>query len=55
MLCLLDEARHRGVGRVFLNAQTYAVPFHERFSFVREGAEFLEVDIPHHRMTLTLV
>jgi len=53
--CLLDEARQRRAGRVFLNAQTYAVPFYERFGFVREGAEFFEDGIPHYRMTLTLV
>jgi predicted GNAT family N-acyltransferase len=53
--CLLDEARQRGADRVFLNAQTYAVPFYERFHFVREGAEYFEDGIPHYRMTLTLV
>lgn len=53
--CLLDEARQRGAGSVFLNAQTIAVPFYERFHFVREGAEFFEDGIPHYRMTLTLV
>lgn len=52
--CLLDEARQRGAGRAFLNAQTYAVPFYERFNFVREGAEFLDAGIPHYRMTLAL-
>jgi len=51
----LDEARQRGAGEAFLNAQTAAVPFYERFNFVREGAEFLEEGIPHNRMTLTLV
>ena len=51
--CLLDEARARGVDSVFLNAQTTAVAFYERFNFVREGAEFLDADIPHYRMTLT--
>lgn len=55
LLCLLDEARQRGAGRVFLNAQTVAVPFYERFNFVREGAEYLEEGIPHYRMTLALV
>jgi predicted GNAT family N-acyltransferase len=53
--CLLEEARQRGAGSVFLNAQTVAVPFYECFNFVREGAEFFEDGIPHYRMTLTLV
>jgi predicted GNAT family N-acyltransferase len=52
--CLVDEARKRGAGRVFLNAQTRAVPFYERSRFVREGAEYFEDGIPHYRMTLTL-
>ncbi len=52
--CLLDEARRRGANSVFLNAQTYAVPFYERFGFVREGGEFLDAGIPHYRMTLAL-
>lgn len=50
--CLLNEARQRGADSVFLNAQTYAAPFYERFNFVREGAEFLDAGIPHYRMTL---
>lgn len=52
--CLLDESRRWGAGSVFLNAQTYAVPFYERFNFVREGAEFFDAGIPHYRMTLAL-
>ena len=52
--CLLDAARQRGASSVFLNAQTYAVPFYERYDFVREGGEFLDADIPHYRMTLSL-
>jgi predicted GNAT family N-acyltransferase len=53
--CLLDEAKQRGAGSAFLNAQTYATPFYERFNFAREGAEFLEANIPHYRMTRSLV
>jgi predicted GNAT family N-acyltransferase len=52
--CLLDAAYECGAQRVFLNAQTYAVPFYERFHFVREGAEYFEDGIPHHRMTRAL-
>ncbi|MEK6663104.1 MAG: GNAT family N-acetyltransferase [Pseudomonadota bacterium] len=53
LLLLLEKAKQRGAGSVFLNAQTSAVPFYERFNFVREGAEFLDAGIPHYRMTLT--
>lgn len=52
--CLLEEARRRGATRAFLHAQTVAVPFYERLGFAREGAEFLEVDIPHYCMTRSL-
>lgn len=50
--CLLNEAKRRAVNHVFLNAQTSAVPFYERFNFVREGAQFLDAGIPHYRMSL---
>lgn len=49
---LLDAAHTRGCTDLFLNAQTYAVPFYERFGFVCEGEEFLDAGIPHHRMRL---
>jgi predicted GNAT family N-acyltransferase len=48
---LLDVARERGCADLFLNAQTYAVPFYERSGFMREGEEFLDAGIPHYRMT----
>lgn len=48
---LLAEVARSGLGGAFLNAQTYAVPFYERFGFKREGAEFLDAGIPHRRMT----
>jgi len=53
--CLLEEAARRGATHAFLHAQTVAVPFYERCGFVCEGDEFLEVDIPHYRMTRELV
>jgi len=52
--CLVEEARQRGAGSAFLNAQTTAVPFYERFNFVCEGEEFFEDGIPHYRMTRAL-
>lgn len=48
---LLQEAERHGLTGAFLNAQTYAMPFYERFGFVREGEEFLDAGIPHYRMT----
>jgi len=51
---LLDEARRRGAKQVVLHAQTTAVPFYEKYHFVREGNEYLEAGIPHYRMSLDL-
>lgn len=48
---LLSEVARSGLAGVFLNAQTRAVPFYERFGFVREGEEFLDAGFPHYRMT----
>lgn len=48
---LLAEVGRRGLAGVFLNAQTQAVPFYERFGFEREGQEFPDAGMPHYRMT----
>jgi predicted GNAT family N-acyltransferase len=47
----LQQARHRGLARVAVNAQTYVMAFYERHGFVAEGEGFVEAGIPHHRMT----
>jgi predicted GNAT family N-acyltransferase len=51
---LIDAARQRGVARVILNAQTYAIAFYEKAGFEAVGAEFLDAGIPHRRMILQL-
>lgn len=51
---LLEEAGARGATGAFLNAQTKALPFYERFGFRREGEQFLDAGIPHYRMTRPL-
>ena len=51
---LMDTARERGCSELFLNAQTYAIPFYEPFGFRSEGDEFLDAGIPHYRMTIEL-
>jgi predicted GNAT family N-acyltransferase len=51
---LMEVARHRGVGRLALNAQTSAADFYRHFDFVPEGKEFTEAGIPHIRMTRRL-
>ena len=49
---LLDAAVESGCIGLCLNAQTYAVPFYERFGFRCEGEEFSDAGIPHFRMCL---
>jgi len=51
---LIDEARARGIKESVLHAQTYAVPFYERFGYRAEGREFIEASIPHLKMRLVL-
>lgn len=51
---LIERARQRGDREVVLSAQTHALGFYERFGFVAEGPEYLDCDIPHRFMRLTL-
>lgn len=47
---LLEEARKRRTGEVFLHAQSYALDFYQRAGFEAEGEEFMEAGIPHRFM-----
>jgi predicted GNAT family N-acyltransferase len=47
-------ARERGFAAVVLHAQEHVAPFYERLGYRREGATFLEADIPHVKMTKLL-
>ncbi|MHB1246406.1 MAG: aldose epimerase family protein [Sulfuriferula sp.] len=51
---VLDDARHKNMGWLFLNAQTHAAGFYARFGFQPVGAEFPDADIPHLRMELVM-
>ena len=51
---LIEQARHRGLAEVTLNAQVHAVPFYERHGFKAEGELFDEAGIPHRRMQKAL-
>ena len=44
------EARRRGFGRMILHARESAAAFYERLGYVREGAPFVEVGLPHAAM-----
>ncbi len=44
---LVEEARQRGFGRVYLHAQTHALSFYMKFGFVSDEEIFSEGGIPH--------
>lgn len=44
---LLQLAAACRMPRLMLHAQTHAAGFYTRYGFVRDGAEFIEADIPH--------
>jgi predicted GNAT family N-acyltransferase len=64
----LKEYRNKGLGAVmledilediiplgkeiYLHSQLKAIPFYERYGFVKEGKQFTEADIEHHTMRL---
>lgn len=43
-----------GPGEIFLNARKPVIPFYERLGWTAVGDEFVEVGIPHRRMTKRL-
>ena len=43
-----------GAGRVFIEAQTYALDFYKKFGFEACGEEFLEDGIPHTPMMVNI-
>jgi predicted GNAT family N-acyltransferase len=51
---LLQQARALNYTTVEMHAQSYAVPFYEKFGFARHGDEFLECGMKHFHMRLEL-
>ena len=51
---LLLQAREEGHKNLLLHAQTHALAFYEKQGFIAEGDEFVEADMPHRLMRLTL-
>lgn len=51
---LIERAAARGMRRLKLSAQSYAIPFYARAGFVASGDEYIECDIPHRTMVLDL-
>jgi len=48
-------ARRQGFEQLYLHAQSYALPFYERGGYVAYGEHFLEADIDHRAMRLSLL
>ena len=51
MEALILEAKARGFQRIVLSAQTHALGFYERFGFKSFGEIYLDVGIPHIKMS----
>ncbi len=51
---LLNEAKNLGYNEVFIHAQTYVKNFYEKIGFKQFGDEFLEANIPHIHMKITI-
>lgn len=51
---IVAEARRRRFRKLKLDAQTYAMAFYEKLGFAAYGDEFLDANIPHYHMAMTL-
>lgn len=54
LLCLMDEARRRGMKEVVLSAQTHATGFYRKHGFRELGPIFEDAGIPHQEMRRVL-
>lgn len=50
LVALMKHAHDNEIRRVYLNAQTSAIPFYEKQGFTTTGEEFMEAGIPHRAM-----
>lgn len=51
---LLEKAKAQGAVRAYVSAQSYAVPFYNKFGFQEYGDEYLDGRIPHRDMETML-
>lgn len=51
---LLKRAKKSGAVRAYVSAQSYAVPFYNKFGFREYGGEYLDGRIPHRDMDMNL-
>ena len=54
MNALIEQAKANGLERVYLGSQLTAMPFYEKLGFTEYGDVFLDADIEHKHMELTL-
>lgn len=45
-----NYAKHQGITKLKLNAQTQAIPFYERLGYESVSEEFMDAGIPHKTM-----
>ncbi len=50
----IRHAKMQNLRSVWLNSQTHAIPFYEKFGFVVYGEEFQDANIPHRAMRMML-
>ena len=51
---LLDKAADMKIERVYLHAQTSAIPFYKKHAFTEYSDEFMDAGIPHKSMQLII-
>jgi predicted GNAT family N-acyltransferase len=49
---LLSYASDKGYPEVDIDAQVQALPFYQNFSYVTDGDEFLDANIPHRKIRI---
>ena len=54
MQALENHAAYKGLEKIVLNAQTYAIPFYEKIGYIITSPEFMDADIPHRTMEKTV-
>jgi predicted GNAT family N-acyltransferase len=54
MVLLQNTAREKGHHEVMLHAQVAVIPFYERLGYLAEGPVFMDCDIPHRTMRMSL-
>jgi predicted GNAT family N-acyltransferase len=52
---IIKTAKKIGLEKLIVEAKVKALPFYEKIGFHSEGNEFLEVGIPHKKMSLSII